>query len=186
MGIMRPELWQSVHEYVSAVRSTWWAIMLGGVFAIIGALRELKIIPNSTRAPSWLWLALTLVCFSWAQFVAFHQVRVQRDEARAARVAERREPGELAQRLLVLAKRHRERLLLSSGRSVFVRVGARNFKGPKARRALDELIDRGFVRWDQGDIYVVTPAGADAAEAILAMRGPAWADERDPETETEE
>jgi len=85
--------------------------------------------------------------------------------------------------MLVVAMQHREKLFFHKGQIEVVRVGARNFRGGTARRALDELIESEFVRLDQGIIYVVTPTGADTAAAMLAIRGPAWADERDPETE---
>ena len=59
--------------------------MLGGVFGIVGALRELRALRDGVRVPEWLWLLLALLCFSWAQFVAFHKVREQRDTAASAR-----------------------------------------------------------------------------------------------------
>jgi hypothetical protein len=90
MGTSRSGLGLSAREYASAVWATWWALMLGGVFGIVGALRELKILPDSIRVPSWLWLLLTLLCFSWAQFVAFHTVRLERDQTRVERDEARR------------------------------------------------------------------------------------------------
>ncbi len=62
-------------------------------FGIVGALRELGALPDSIRLPVWLWLLLALLCVSWAQFVAFHAVRVQRDHALVERDEARRAPA---------------------------------------------------------------------------------------------
>jgi len=98
-----------------------------------------------------------------------------------------RDLSEQAQRMLMVAMKYDEQLhRIRYDQGDFVRIGRRDFKGPRARRALDELVDRGFVRWDREAKYIVTPAGADAAAELMELRGPAWADDRDSEMEADD
>ncbi len=86
-------MWGSALEYLSRVSDAWWALMAGGVFAVVGILRELGVLPDSVRVPGWLLLLLALLCLSAAQFVAFLSVRVERNTALAERDEARRRPA---------------------------------------------------------------------------------------------
>lgn len=95
---MQPSIWRSAREYLSKVLGVWWALMPGGVFTVVGALRELRVLPESVQIAGWLWLLLALLCFSVAQFVAFHSVRVERDRSLAERDEARHERDEARRR----------------------------------------------------------------------------------------
>jgi hypothetical protein len=70
---------QSLKEYTREVGKRWWAMLMGGVVAIVGVIDyfcEDFIIP----IPTWGWFAMAVFFLFIAQFLAFHQVRKQRDE----------------------------------------------------------------------------------------------------------
>ena len=72
----------SVTEYAREVWRVSWALLLGVGFTIVGALREVGLLPASMQFPAWMWWAFAFLCIACAQFLAFHKVRSERDYAR--------------------------------------------------------------------------------------------------------
>jgi len=72
-------MWQSFKEYIRAVGQRWWAIIgfLVGVLGIISGVLDITI-----GLPYWAWVIIGIIALIMAQFLAYHKVRKQRDEAR--------------------------------------------------------------------------------------------------------
>lgn len=83
----------SLREYGRRVWQRGWAVVVSGIGGILGAIA--LVVPGHTVAatkttpahvsplvPTWLWLTLLVGGFTVAQFLAFHDVRVERDAAR--------------------------------------------------------------------------------------------------------
>jgi len=84
-----PRTFREIHvsfvEYVTLVGKRWWAIVVsvaGGVLGLIAiAVPSHKV--GQPLIPTWLWLTLLFGGIAVAQFLAFHEVRKDRDAARA-------------------------------------------------------------------------------------------------------
>lgn len=72
-------MWQSLREYISAVVRKWWAI----IGFLIGALGLISMVSGITiLLPYWAWFIVGIIAFIVAQFLVYHEVRKQRDDAR--------------------------------------------------------------------------------------------------------
>lgn len=77
--------------------------------------------------------------------------------------------GELARRFLLESyqSRNQGRLYrLSAGGEDWIRIGATDHEGFEARAALDELVEKGYARRDEGAAYVLTPHGLETARRL--------------------
>jgi hypothetical protein len=70
---------ESLALYAHAVLRHWFWVMFAGVLAVVGVLQEVL---TSVALPWWVWLVLSFVAFSVAQYQAFHDLRLERDDAR--------------------------------------------------------------------------------------------------------
>lgn len=82
MGTWFQPISHSVAEYGERVWARWWSLIPAGVGAVLGliALAEQSSIKHGF-VPTWLWLTLLLGGLTVAQFLAFHDVRIERDKA---------------------------------------------------------------------------------------------------------
>jgi len=69
---------RSLGEYARRVWSLWWLLTIGVVFALLGAAA--LFISGGVVLPAWAGGVILGGCFVGAQFGAFHQIRVERDE----------------------------------------------------------------------------------------------------------
>jgi hypothetical protein len=67
-------------EYVQQVSRHWWSVVVG----VAGGVLFLTSLFVNISIPTWLGAAILLVGFSIAQFLAFKDMRQERDEARRA------------------------------------------------------------------------------------------------------
>ncbi len=69
-------LWKSLREYASVVAKQWWFYvgLASGVLALVGQVAPVPPIPHGIT------IAGFVIFLSLAQFAAFHQLRLQRDE----------------------------------------------------------------------------------------------------------
>jgi hypothetical protein len=74
----------SLWEYSRHVLSRWWWLVLGVVAAGLGLYTVF--VAHVVGVRSWVWFVLALVAFSIAQFLAFHDVRRERNDVLAAPV----------------------------------------------------------------------------------------------------
>lgn len=87
---------RSLVEHVPETFRFWWAIGMGGVFGILGAI---AVVAKSPKVPAWiqdhavLWFALAGASLLVAQFLAFHKVRIERDESKETLEAVRTGPA---------------------------------------------------------------------------------------------
>jgi hypothetical protein len=70
---------QSLKEYIPAVVRSWWAI-IGLLVEALGIGSGVS--GNTILLPYWAWVIIGIIALIWAQFLAYHKVREQRDEAR--------------------------------------------------------------------------------------------------------
>lgn len=80
------ELWVSLVEHGRRVRSRAWAIVVSGIGGVLGLI-TLTVPASASKhprplVPTWLWLSLLIGGVVVAQFLAFHDVRKERDAAR--------------------------------------------------------------------------------------------------------
>ena len=69
---------QSLNEYIRAVGRKWWAMIGFGV----GALGIASGVSGNTfLLPYWAWVIIGIIPLMVAQFLAYHEVRKQRDDA---------------------------------------------------------------------------------------------------------
>jgi|GEM_PF-5799710 len=68
---------QSLKEYGLAVSRWLWIVGIGVLFAVIGAIVDIW---QELDISMWVWVAIGLLGLFIAQFMAFHKVRVSRDE----------------------------------------------------------------------------------------------------------
>lgn len=70
---------QSLKEYIRTVVRSWWVIIgfLVGLLGIVGGASG-----NTILLPYWVWVSIGIIALIVAQFLAYHKVRRQRDEAR--------------------------------------------------------------------------------------------------------
>lgn len=76
--------WTSVREHGRRVRQHWWALVIAGAGAVLGAIALAVPAPANGKpvVATWLWLALLLGGIIVAQFLSFDEVRIERDDAR--------------------------------------------------------------------------------------------------------
>ena len=72
-------MWQSFKEYIPTVVRSWWAI-IGFLVGALGIASGVS--GNTILLPYWAWLIIGTIALIVAQFLAYHKVRKQRDEAR--------------------------------------------------------------------------------------------------------
>jgi hypothetical protein len=72
-------VWQSLREFIPAVLKHWWFIVPG---VVLGAWSLVGLFAPTAQLPPWVWLAVFDVGLLLAVFRAYHEVRVQRDDAR--------------------------------------------------------------------------------------------------------
>jgi hypothetical protein len=85
--------WASLKLYGKAVARAWWALFSSGVLAVVGGLGAIWHI--DVKLGPWVWFTLAVVCLSVGQFLAFHQMRVERDVASAGRQTAERRPRQI-------------------------------------------------------------------------------------------
>jgi hypothetical protein len=73
-------VWASLVEYVPAVFRQVWALAVGIVLTIIGAIA----LTVNLHLPWWADVLIGFVCITPAQFLAFHQVRLARDAVQSS------------------------------------------------------------------------------------------------------
>ena len=71
---------QSFKEYIRAVVRSWWGI-IGFLVELLGIISGAS--GNTILLPYWAWVIIGIMALIWAQFLAYHKVREQRDEARS-------------------------------------------------------------------------------------------------------
>jgi hypothetical protein len=72
-------MFRSIIEFFKAVGKWWWAVTIDlFVGALLGTAQSAG---YALRVPHWLWQAMILAGFVIACLVAFHRLRIQRDEA---------------------------------------------------------------------------------------------------------
>jgi hypothetical protein len=80
-------LGDSLREYARRVGRRGWAVVVSGIGAVLGLISLVVPPPAGPNpqplVPTWLWLVLFLGGIALAQFLAFHDVRLQRDASRA-------------------------------------------------------------------------------------------------------
>ena len=71
-------MWGSIKEYALLTLRVWWAMIIGG----IGALGTIAQLMGYTlpHMPLWAWLVILFLGLSIAQFLAFREVRRQRNK----------------------------------------------------------------------------------------------------------
>ena len=69
---------QSLKEYVSAMGHWGWVVLVDVLGAAIGAYLDIS---GKGGFPTWVWLTMLGLAFLIAPFIAFHKVRLQRDDA---------------------------------------------------------------------------------------------------------
>jgi hypothetical protein len=75
------EHWRSATAYFAAVFRHWIFLF---VFVAAGAVGLAQVFWTSLALPTWAWLTLAISGFVGATFLAFHDIRVDRDRLRAA------------------------------------------------------------------------------------------------------
>jgi hypothetical protein len=74
------ELLHSLRHHGAAIVKYWWALLVGGVFGALGVYTIVS--HDDLRGVSTLhWFLLALLCLIVAQFLAFSDVRRERDAA---------------------------------------------------------------------------------------------------------
>ncbi len=71
-------MWQSIKEYTSLLRQSLWVVALN----ILGAVGAYLDVSNTAGFPLAVWLALLFVGLVVSPFLAFHRVRVERDQGK--------------------------------------------------------------------------------------------------------
>lgn len=70
---------QSFKEYIRTVVRSWWVI-IGFLVGLLGIVSGAS--GNTILLPYWVWVSIGIIALIVAQFLAYHKVRRQRDEAR--------------------------------------------------------------------------------------------------------
>src|SRR5688500_7412864 len=65
---------ESGHAYIRGV-GKHWATLAVGLLSLVGATQ----VVFAFSLPYWVWLLIASLCLSWAQVLAYHDVRVRRD-----------------------------------------------------------------------------------------------------------
>lgn len=71
---------QSLREYIPFVLHRWWAMVAFAFGDILGIITTLA--GKAILLPSWAWFTIGTVALFIAMFLAFHEVRVERDEVK--------------------------------------------------------------------------------------------------------
>jgi hypothetical protein len=72
-------MWKTTKEFVKAVGKWWWAVTIDWlVGALLGTAQSFG---AATILPHWVPYAIVLVGFLIACFIAFHRLRIERDQA---------------------------------------------------------------------------------------------------------
>lgn len=71
---------QSLREYIPSVLRRWWAMLVFGVGDILGIITTVA--GKALLFPAWAWFSIGTLALFIAMFLAFHKVRVERDEVR--------------------------------------------------------------------------------------------------------
>jgi len=74
---------QSFREYGLAVAKWWWVLIVTGALEVLGLISFFK--PGMNKMPEWALWVIPFIGVSIAQFLAFHDVRVKRDQIAAER-----------------------------------------------------------------------------------------------------
>jgi hypothetical protein len=74
---MKP-FWTSLREYVVTVTRAWWQLAIGFLAAAFAVVTEFK---AGLLVPTWVGVVVAIVALITAQFLAFHRVRLARDQA---------------------------------------------------------------------------------------------------------
>ena len=69
---------KSLKDYGKAVSRRLWWLVISGLVTIVGTI---QVVFASLALPWWLWLTLAFVALVIAQYLAFHDVRMERDQA---------------------------------------------------------------------------------------------------------
>ena len=72
-------MWQSLKEYIPGVVRRWWGMigfLVGDTLGIISGVSG-----NTILLPYWAWLIIGTIALIVAQFLAYHKVREQCDDA---------------------------------------------------------------------------------------------------------
>jgi len=70
---------KSFKEYLSVVSKYWWTLVIVIIFTAVGVIS--LFIPNFL-VPYWVGIMIALIFLVFAQFLAFHKIRIERDDAR--------------------------------------------------------------------------------------------------------
>ena len=71
---------QSLKEYIKIVGRSWWGI-IGFFIELVGIISGAS--GNNILLPYWVLASIGIIALIVAQFLAYHKVRTQRDEARS-------------------------------------------------------------------------------------------------------
>jgi len=71
---------QSLKEYITSLGRWVWVVLVDFILAGVGAYLDIS---NAAPIPTWVWLTLLLIGLIVAPFVAFHKLRLQRDELKS-------------------------------------------------------------------------------------------------------
>ena len=74
---IRSELFRSAKEYFTHLGKLGWVFFIGGVGGLVGQLNDMR--EEDVLLPAWAWSVIAISCFLLASFVAFHRVRMERD-----------------------------------------------------------------------------------------------------------
>lgn len=77
-------MWQSLKEYVTSLGRWGWVVIIDFILAGAGAYLD---ITNAAPIPMWVWITLGLAGLMVAPFIAFHKLRLKRDEIRTELVS---------------------------------------------------------------------------------------------------
>lgn len=80
-GIMA--YWRSIAPYWGAVIKAWWALFASLVLGAIGGYALIWRV--DLKVPVWAWFLVAVLCLTLAQFQAFHEMRLLKDEAATER-----------------------------------------------------------------------------------------------------
>jgi hypothetical protein len=78
----RSHVGDSLGEYARRVIGHWWWLVLGLLATCLGVYSVM--VAHVLAVRSWVWFAIALGTFSVAQFLAFHEVRKERNEVLTA------------------------------------------------------------------------------------------------------
>ena len=73
-------MWRSFREYIPAVVRRWWAVIVFGAGDALGITSS--VLGKTILLPYWAWFIIGAIALIVAQFLAYHEVRKQRDDAR--------------------------------------------------------------------------------------------------------